>query len=90
LKYQELKQISKLFIKWFLVFKIYYFYLRALQIFASAACLNASFLDENDHYNTSNKYPGVDLKQARNLVKVISSADTNIVNVVSRLVRIER
>lgn len=58
---------------------------RALQtVFASAACLNASFLDEKDHYNTSNKYPGIDLKQARSLFKLLSNVDPQLLNTVRK------
>ena len=80
-------QISFLFLLFCLIFN--QIKKRALQVFASAACLNASFLDVNGHYNTSTKYPGVDMNQARSLLKVLTDADSNVVNVVNSCALIE-
>ena len=42
--------------------------LRELQtVFASASCLNASLLDVERHYDTSSRYPGLDIAKARNV-----------------------
>ncbi|XP_028818978.1 probable E3 ubiquitin-protein ligase HERC4 isoform X2 [Denticeps clupeoides] len=45
-------------------------------IFSSACCLNGSFLDGShpDHYNTSRKYPGVDVNLARLLLHRLSQS----------------
>ncbi|CAF0899632.1 unnamed protein product [Brachionus calyciflorus] len=48
--------------------------LRSVQTaFASASCLNASFLDQNLHYTTSNRYPGIDLAKAKSIFNIITS-----------------
>jgi hypothetical protein len=62
----------------YLIFQSFY---RVLQtVFTSAACLNASFLNKNDHYGTSNRYPGIDLKQARQIFDILVKTDTSIIN----------
>ena len=58
---------------------------RALQtVFTSASCLNASFLDQREHYNTSTKNPGIDVNQARTLFNLISKADPYVIEMVNR------
>lgn len=46
---------------------------RVQTVFASASCLNASFLDKEQHYMTSNRYPGVDVSKAKNVYNLITS-----------------
>jgi hypothetical protein len=56
-------------------------------VFASASCLNASFLDNERHYNTSNRYPGLDLTKAKDISNLLSNLNDNYLN---ELVRIQQ
>jgi len=49
-------------------------------VFASASCLNASFLDQEKHYNTSNKYPGIDLSKAKDIYNLLSTLNDQFLN----------
>jgi hypothetical protein len=49
-------------------------------VFASASCLNASFLDKEKHYNTSNKYPGIDLSKAKDIYNFLSNLNDQFLN----------
>jgi hypothetical protein len=42
--------------------------------------LNASFLDKEHHYNTSNKYPGVDLLKTNEITKFFSNLNDQFLN----------
>ena len=54
--------------------------LRAIQLaFTSASCLNASFLDQNLHYSTSNRYPGIDLTRAKSIYEIISGLNDDYI-----------
>lgn len=54
--------------------------LRAIQLaFTSASCLNASFLDQNMHYSTSNRYPGIDLTRAKSIYAIISGLNDDYI-----------
>ena len=56
-------------------------YRKELQtVFASASCLNASFLDTEKHYNTSNKYPGIDLVKAKDINNFLSNLNDQFLN----------
>jgi len=49
-------------------------------VFKSQACLNASFLLDNDaHYGCSSKHHGVDLDYASRLFGIISELDNNTI-----------
>jgi hypothetical protein len=66
------------------LFDTFSFFCRILQVvFSSSACLNASFLNKTDHYATSSRYPGIDLKQARYVFELLSKNDLNIINSVN-------
>lgn len=53
---------------------------RAIQLaFTSASCLNASFLDQNMHYSTSNRYPGIDLERAKSIYTIISGLNDDYI-----------
>jgi E3 ubiquitin-protein ligase HERC4 len=49
-------------------------------VFASASCLNASFLDANLHYTTSNRYPGLDLSKVKDIHNLLSSLNNDYLN----------
>lgn len=49
-------------------------------VFSSSSCLNASFLDTTGHYNTSNKYPGVDLTKVKDIHTMICNMNDQLVN----------
>lgn len=52
-------------------------------IFNSASCLNASFLMQNDHYGTSNKYPGIDIEKIKLMAKyLILNCDQNQLEII--------
>lgn len=49
-------------------------------VLSSSSCLNASFLDKTEHYNTSNKYPGVDLTKVNQVHTVITLLNDQFIN----------
>jgi E3 ubiquitin-protein ligase HERC4 len=65
--------------------------LKELQIvFSSASCLNASCLDEMRHYDTSTRYPGIDLSKAKMLYNLIYNLNDHSLNelIVERLTKL--
>jgi hypothetical protein len=59
-------------------------------VFASASCLNASFLDNERHYNTSSRYPGLDLSKAKDIHNLLSSLNNEYLNELVRLHSLNR
>lgn len=59
---------------------LFYFRKELQTVFASASCLNASFLDKEKHYNTSNKYPGIDLSKAKDIYNFLSNLNDQFLN----------
>ena len=59
-------------------------------LFASASCLNASFLDNDRHYDTSNRYPGVDLAKAKTIQTFLLNLKDTYLNelIVDRLTKL--
>lgn len=59
-------------------------------VFASASCLNASFLDNERHYDTSNRYPGVDLSKAKSIQKFLLNLKDDQLNemIIERLTKL--
>ncbi len=49
-------------------------------IFGSASCLNASFLDKKFHFNTSNRYPGVDIAKVKSISKILLNLNDTFLN----------
>lgn len=49
-------------------------------VLSSSACLNASFLKKTEHYNTSNKYSGVDLSKVNDTNRLLSSLNNQFLN----------
>jgi E3 ubiquitin-protein ligase HERC4 len=65
--------------------------LKELQtVFSSASCLNASCLDEMRHYDTSTRYPGIDLSKAKMMNNLIYNLNDHGLNelIVERLTKL--
>ena len=60
--------------------KLFFFRKELQTVFASASCLNASFLDKEKHYSTSNKYPGIDLAKAKDIYNLLNGLNDQFLN----------